>query len=127
MSHDLISRRTLLVAGSTAFLAACAGQTTTPGTQGDKKLSARGESFNDGWMLQSSEVAQSAGEALSMPSADVHGWYKVTLPSTVLAALVANGEYPDLFVGDNLKKVPKSRFIRGGTPTRPATTSPTSS
>ena len=38
------------------------------------------------------------------------GWYKVDLPSTVLAGLVANGEYPDLLYADNLKKVPKDRF-----------------
>jgi hypothetical protein len=36
-------------------------------------------------------------------------WYKATVPSTVLAAQVANGEFDDIFYSDNLRKL-----ARGG-------------
>ncbi len=38
------------------------------------------------------------------------GWLSVTLPSTVLAGLVANGRYPNLYYGTNLKSVPDAPF-----------------
>src|SRR4051794_25100349 len=49
------------------------------------------------WSMQSSTVTKLTGDALSHPAADTTGWYTVTLPSTVLAGLVAAGEYPDIF------------------------------
>ena len=33
-------------------------------------------------------------------------WYKTTVPSTVLAAQVADGEFKDIYFGDNLRKLP---------------------
>lgn len=66
--------------------------------------------FCANWLMQSSEVAKSNGESLSKTDAQVASWYRVNLPSTVLAGLVAHGEYSDLFFGDNLKRVPKERF-----------------
>src|SRR5690349_1596605 len=44
------------------------------------------------------------------PAVDSGKWYPVTVPCTVLAGLVENGEYPDLYFGENLKKVPADRF-----------------
>ncbi len=66
--------------------------------------------FSVGWQMQSSEVATGGGEALSVSGAGNGKWYAVNLPSTVLAGLVAAGEYPEMFYSDNLKKVPKERF-----------------
>ena len=117
MSHDSaefpLSRRALLATGATALLAACAGPTPSRSAE-DKKSAAEQTAdphFMQNWQLQSSEKVFIPGEQLSMPNAAPGTWYSVTLPSTVLAALVANGEYPDLFTGDNLKKVSKSRFF----------------
>jgi exo-1,4-beta-D-glucosaminidase len=55
-------------------------------------------------------IAPGDGAKISGPDYSVHGWYKVTTPCTVLAGLVQNGEYPDLYVGKNLQKVPTDRF-----------------
>src|SRR5947208_2998251 len=66
--------------------------------------------FANDWRMQSAEKVPLTGDALSRPDADVKDWCPVAIPSTVLAGLVANGEYPDLFHGENLKKVPKARF-----------------
>src|SRR5438045_8079153 len=60
--------------------------------------------------MRSAASVDLTGDALSRTDADVKDWYAVTIPSTVLAGLVANGEYPDLFHGENLKKVSKVRF-----------------
>ena len=44
------------------------------------------------------------------PAAASGDWYSVSVPSTVLAGLVASGEYSNLFYADNLNRVPKDRF-----------------
>ena len=64
--------------------------------------------LHGGWRMQSS--AKVKQDASGLPDVASGDWYPVTLPSTVMAGLVANGEYPELFVGDNLSRVPKSRF-----------------
>jgi len=60
--------------------------------------------------MQSSSQVKEGGEQLSQPGYSPDKWYPISVPSTVLAGLVASGEYPDLFHGDNLKQVPKERF-----------------
>ncbi len=60
--------------------------------------------------MQSAAVVPDEGRAISQQGYDPKGWYEVSVPSTVLAGLVANGEYPRLFEGDTLRKVPESRF-----------------
>jgi exo-1,4-beta-D-glucosaminidase len=55
-------------------------------------------------------IAPGDGAAISAPAYSANGWYPVTVPCTVLAGLVQNGEYPDLYVGKNLQKVPTERF-----------------
>jgi exo-1,4-beta-D-glucosaminidase len=50
------------------------------------------------------------GDLLSTPAANVDNWYPVTLPSTVMGALTANGLYDDLFFGTNYKDADKAPF-----------------
>lgn len=74
-------------------------------------LSASADTFpmRDNWTLQSSAVAKAKGETVSSDGFSTDGWYPVSVPSTVLAALVANGIYPDPFVGDNITRIPGYR------------------
>ncbi|NIA15143.1 MAG: hypothetical protein GWP08_13810 [Nitrospiraceae bacterium] len=70
--------------------------------------------LRDGWTLRSSTGLGADGVALSQPGGDSEGWLPTTVPSTVLAALVDNGVYPDPYYGDNLKKIPgfqKGRWL----------------
>ena len=61
----------------------------------------------EGWRLQSSaELAGASGAALSKAGFDDQAWYPVTLPATVLAALVENQVYADPYYGENLKSIP---------------------
>ncbi len=66
--------------------------------------------LSDGWLIQSSKEAGDGGGAISRSDYSPKNWYSVSVPCTVLAGLVANGEYPDIFVGENLSKVPTDRF-----------------
>jgi exo-1,4-beta-D-glucosaminidase len=64
----------------------------------------------DGWLIQSSAVVKEGGAVISTPGMDLAGWYPASVPTTVLAALLKNGEYPDPFVGKNLESIPRERF-----------------
>ena len=65
--------------------------------------------LHDNWLLQSSDKISGSGEELSTKTLD-QGWYKATVPSTILATLIANGLYPNAYVGTNLKKIPAAQF-----------------
>jgi len=62
--------------------------------------------LHEGWSLQSSEKASAGGEILSQPGFAAEGWYSITVPNTVVGALVENGTYPDPFFGMNLRSLP---------------------
>ena len=52
----------------------------------------------DGWALQSSCEARAAGTEVSVPGFAMQGWHHAQVPSTVVAALVADKTYPDAFL-----------------------------
>jgi exo-1,4-beta-D-glucosaminidase len=63
-------------------------------------------SLRDGWSLQSSGKVDEKGEALSTPAFQPKDWYTVTVPTTVVAALVEHKVFPDPFFGTNLRSFP---------------------
>jgi exo-1,4-beta-D-glucosaminidase len=71
------------------------------------------QALHEGWRLQSSCKIQAAGEAISSNGFDDKGWYSVTVPSTVLAAQVAAGEFKDPYYSDNLRKIPGTTYPVG--------------
>lgn len=62
--------------------------------------------LNNNWEIQSSAVVNSSGDKISTNEFQPGQWYPVTVPTTVLAALVENEVYPDPYYGDNLKSIP---------------------
>ena len=62
--------------------------------------------LKENWEIQSSATIKSAGEQISSNEFHPNSWYPVTVPTTVLAALVENKVYPDPFYGENLKAIP---------------------
>jgi exo-1,4-beta-D-glucosaminidase len=66
--------------------------------------------LKDGWYVESSAKVNATGDIISKGNYDASKWYKASVPSTVMAALIANGEYSDVFMGDNISKVDTSRF-----------------
>ena len=62
--------------------------------------------LTDGWSLRSADEVTDPGDAIATVGYPTTGWHPVTLPSTVLAGLVADGVYPDIYRGTNLADVP---------------------
>ena len=62
--------------------------------------------LRENWYLQSSCKVNAPAEVLSTTRYSPDQWYKATVPSTVLAAQVADGEFKEIYYGDNLRKLP---------------------
>jgi len=62
--------------------------------------------LSEHWSLQSSCKVEPKGEVLSTPKFQPRGWYDVSVPTTVFAALVKHKVYPDPGFGMNLRSVP---------------------
>ena len=77
-------------------------QNTTPlGQNAEGKLV-----LHDGWSLQTSAKVDAKGEVISTLQFSPRGWHAVTVPTTVVAALVKGRALPDPFVGLNLRSFP---------------------
>ena len=61
-----------------------------------------------GWQMQDSAKVTGAGETISMTKFEPQGWYKATVPGTVLTTLVDNGVYPEPLYGENMRAIPES-------------------
>jgi exo-1,4-beta-D-glucosaminidase len=62
--------------------------------------------LNEDWAIQSSNLVNATGDILSTKAFNPIGWFPTSVPSTVLAALVGNGVYPDPYFGMNLQSIP---------------------
>src|SRR5438876_2880634 len=62
--------------------------------------------LRDGWALQSSCKVDKPGEVISRSAFQSAGWYSVSLPTTVVSALVRHKVYPDPDFGMNLRSIP---------------------
>jgi len=62
--------------------------------------------LRDGWCIQSAEKTSASAESLASTGFSTEGWYRTTVPATVLAAQVASGEFGDIFHADNFRKLP---------------------
>ena len=64
----------------------------------------------DGWSIQASSLCTMPAGDIATAGFDSTGWHRTTAPSTVLAALVRNGKYPDPFFGRNLEGIEVEQF-----------------
>jgi exo-1,4-beta-D-glucosaminidase len=65
--------------------------------------------LKNNWAIQSSANLNDAGKVISQIGYTAKGWYPTSVPSTVLAALVANKVYPDPYYGNNYFELPGIR------------------
>ncbi len=93
---------------SVLFALGCFGYTAYSGAEQSQPLALR-----EGWSLQSGCKTQAQGEAISKGGFETTGWRAVTVPSTVLAAQIADGEFKDPYYGDNLRKIPGTTYPVG--------------
>jgi len=82
---------------------------------GEAKTSTPGQvlSLTKGWRIQSSTLVTHSGDKISSKTFDAQNWYPATVPTTVLAALVKVGKYPDPYVGTNLRSIPGTTYPIG--------------
>ncbi len=58
------------------------------------------------WRIQASARVAENGAVISTAAFQARAWYATSVPSTVVAALVANKVYPDPDFGMNLRSYP---------------------
>ena len=66
--------------------------------------------LTSGWRIQSSATAGTSGAEISRPDYSATGWLPISQPETLMAGLVENGRYPNVFYSDRLKSVPTAQF-----------------
>lgn len=66
-----------------------------------------------GWTLQSSAQVSAAGDVISRPGFETRGWHAVTVPNTVVGALVEKGYFPDPYQGMTLRQLPGMTYPIG--------------
>jgi exo-1,4-beta-D-glucosaminidase len=71
--------------------------------------------LKDGWSIQSSREVSDKGSVLSTSAFHPKQWYRTTMPSTVVAALVADHVYADPYFGMNLRSLPGTTYTVGTT------------
>ena len=59
----------------------------------------------DHWLIQSSSKAQASGAEISSSGFSTKDWYPVSGRATVMAGLLENGKYENVFYSDNLRTV----------------------
>lgn len=67
--------------------------------------------LSDGWQMQSSLTDKSGGKDISQENFTANNWYNVSVPTTIIAGLIANQEFDfDPFYGKNMEKISGERF-----------------
>ncbi|MEY2412000.1 MAG: exo,4-beta-D-glucosaminidase [Acidobacteriaceae bacterium] len=69
--------------------------------------------LRDGWMLQTSSKVEVPGAEISTEKFRPQGWHPVSVPTTVVAALVKEKIYPDPDFGMNLRSIPGTSYPVG--------------
>src|ERR1700722_12907982 len=69
--------------------------------------------LSSGWALESGCKVSAAGEEISKTGFKTEGWHSTNVPSTVVAALVADKTYPDPYFGKNLRDIPGTSYPIG--------------
>ncbi|MGH9736701.1 MAG: glycoside hydrolase family 2 protein [Candidatus Acidiferrales bacterium] len=79
-----------------------------PSAQHNQKLFLR-----SGWTIQSSCKISADGAQVSSSGFVTKGWYPATVPTTVVAALVADKIYPNPYFAQNLRSIPGTTYPIG--------------
>ncbi len=66
--------------------------------------------LSQNWKIQTSEKINVGGEKISFPDFDSQTWIPAKVPGTILANLVENGIYKDIFFGKNLENIDTTQF-----------------
>jgi len=67
-------------------------------------------SLNKNWLIYPSSKIKLTGKEISSSKITFSNWYETDIPKTVLAALVENKVYKDIYFGKNLENIPTEQF-----------------
>ncbi len=81
-------------------------QETRPTTKSPRAADEHKQSLREGWLLESSCKVDAPGDVISSSKFSPKDWHEVTVPTTVVAALVSDKTLPDPFPGMNLRQFP---------------------
>src|ERR1700735_4172274 len=97
----------------TLILFALAPLALSPAARADDPQESQRVYLHTGWELQSSCKFSATGAQISTAGFKADGWHSATVPTTVVAALVADKTYPDPFYGKNLRDIPGTTYPLG--------------
>src|SRR5215510_371898 len=67
--------------------------------------------LHDDWRMQCSLTDKATGDQITKKDFNVNSWYKITVPSTIIAGLLSNHEYDfDPFYSQNFEKLADRRL-----------------
>lgn len=69
------------------------------------------EKLTNNWMIHSVELLQEGGHQISTATFQPNGWYPVEVPTTVLAALVKNKAYKEIYTDDDQDEIPANKDL----------------
>ena len=69
--------------------------------------------LREGWMIQSSAEVAAPGEVVSTEAYTPSGWYRATMPSTVISALARQDVFADPYTAENLRSIPGTTYPVG--------------
>jgi exo-1,4-beta-D-glucosaminidase len=69
--------------------------------------------LREGWSLQSCGKVEATGAVVSSAKFQPTGWYKASVPTTVVSMLVKHKVYPDPYYGMNLRSIPGTTYPIG--------------
>jgi hypothetical protein len=113
-----MNRRRVLIAAVGAVLLALslvapsAAATAPPPAGSPPPATPRGHTagLTAGWAIRSSADVSDTGDVISQPGYGTGGWLPISKPETLMAGLLENGRYPDVFFSNNLASVDKAQF-----------------
>jgi exo-1,4-beta-D-glucosaminidase len=101
------SVRTIRIFAAIAALTALAGTSPACAESAFAPTRVNGDAGSStpiaGWQIQSSAKAQESGAEVSSPGLATGDWYPVSGRATVMAGLLENGKYENVFYSDNLR------------------------
>src|SRR3982751_1860322 len=89
-----------------ALVAAAFAVVLGPAAVGAAAATVSSTELTSGWSLRSATNVTDTGAAISQPGYSTTGRYSIAVPSTVLAGLVANNVYQNIYFSTNLQSVP---------------------
>ncbi|HEX5425923.1 MAG TPA: glycoside hydrolase family 2 protein [Candidatus Acidoferrales bacterium] len=96
-----------------AFVAAAIAVVALPAAAAPSAKRGAKMFLRSGWTIQSSCKISADGAHVSAPGFVTKEWYPATVPTTVLAALVADKIYPNPYFAENLRSIPGTTYPIG--------------